>query len=245
MKYTQIEPSKHLKSKIHNFWELKGEENDNHWERIFPDGCPGLLINLGDTCKTDNGHSIMEHGKTYLVGAMTSFKDSYMNENTHLVGICLKPSAFSSFFSYASLHEIKNQTIEFDKNLSFNKDKFFVKNYENYLNQFFIDREIRNENKILETIKHIQASNGTLSIERLSKRNDISIRQLERKFNETIGLTPKEFSNIIRVQHALDLIENSKHTRSLLDIAFECGFYDHSHLTNAIKQHTGRSPSNL
>ena len=38
---------------------------------------------------------------------------------------------------------------------------------------------------------------------------------------------------------------NLEEKRSLLDIAFECGFYDHSHLTNEIKKNTGFSPSEL
>jgi transcriptional regulator GlxA family with amidase domain len=68
---------------------------------------------------------------------------------------------------------------------------------------------------------------------------------LERNFKKLIGLSPKEYSNIIRFQNALSLIKNSSQRRSLLDIAFECGYYDHSHLSNEIKQKTGLSPSLL
>ncbi|WP_449399491.1 helix-turn-helix domain-containing protein [Chryseobacterium wanjuense] len=60
-----------------------------------------------------------------------------------------------------------------------------------------------------------------------------------------MGLSPKEYSNIIRFQNALSLIKNSKQNRSLLDIAFECGYYDHSHLSNEIRRNTGLSPSLL
>lgn len=69
------------------------------------------------------------------------------------------------------------------------------------------------------------------------------IRQLERNFKKHIGLSPKEYSNIIRFQNALSLIKNEN--RSLLDIALECGYYDHSHLVNEIKRNTGFPPSQL
>lgn len=245
MKYKEINPSHNLQNEIHSYWELTGDTSSNNWERIFPDGCPGLIMNLGDTCSTDNGTVKMEHGKTYMVGAMTTYKESYINENTHLIGVCLKPSAFASFFSYCSLSEIKNNTVLLDKNLSFDRDHFFNDNYTNYLNQFFTDRKNNKDTRLSSVINDIQVSRGIMSIDELSKRNGISTRQLERLFNSFIGLTPKEYTNIIRLQHALNLIASQKEHTSLLDIAFECGYYDHSHLTNAIKRHTGYLPSEL
>ncbi|SIS97778.1 Helix-turn-helix domain-containing protein [Zobellia uliginosa] len=245
MVYKEVNPSHNLQNEIHNYWELRGDTSSNHWERIFPDGCPGLIMNLGDSCTTDNGAVKMEHGKTYVVGAMTTFKESYINENTHLIGVCLKPSAFGSFFSFTSLNEIKNNTILFDKNLSFDRERFFKDDYTNYLNQFFTDRKNHKAARLSSVINDIQVSRGLITIDELSKQNGISIRQLERLFNSFIGLTPKEYANIIRLQYALNLIASQKEHTSLLDIAFECGYYDHSHLTNAIKRHTGYLPSEL
>jgi AraC-like DNA-binding protein len=60
-----------------------------------------------------------------------------------------------------------------------------------------------------------------------------------------IGISPKEYSNIVRFQYALSIIKKSGKNRSLSDIAFECGYYDHAHLTNEIKRNTGLSPSQL
>ncbi|MCK7560040.1 helix-turn-helix domain-containing protein [Chitinophaga sedimenti] len=71
------------------------------------------------------------------------------------------------------------------------------------------------------------------------------MRQLERHFNTHIGITPKEYSNIIRFQHALSKIKMQAHKSSLLDIAFECGYYDHAHLTNDLRKNTGYAPSQL
>lgn len=70
MKHNEAKPCVALATDIHSFWELKGEESDRQWERIFPDGCSGIVINLGASCKTDNGLTTMEHAKTYVVGAL-------------------------------------------------------------------------------------------------------------------------------------------------------------------------------
>lgn len=244
MEYKEIKPYKELEPFIHSYWELKGEDSDRQWERNFPDGCAGLVMNLGETCLTDNGSISMEFGKTYVVGAMTSFKDSFIDSNTHLLGVCLKPATFTNFYNYVAQDELTDNTIEFEKPNSFNIDKILVNRF-NYLNQYFSDRIKSKENQLQSIISDIHSSNGKLSISELSKRNHITVRQLERKFKSQIGLSPKEYSNIIRFQNALNIIKNSNENRSLLDIAFECGYYDHSHLINEIKRNTGLLPSLL
>ena len=44
MEYKEIKSCTALEPFIHSFWELKGDDNDGHWERNFPDGCPGLVL---------------------------------------------------------------------------------------------------------------------------------------------------------------------------------------------------------
>lgn len=244
MEYKNFKPCTRLEPFVHSFWELKGAELDRQWERTFPDGCPGLVMNLGEPCITDNGSVSMEFGKTYVVGVMTSFKDSFIDSNTHLLGVCLKPAAFSNFYKYAPQSELRDHTIEFDRSYSFNIDKI-IKDPCGYLNQFFCDRDINKIGHLHSVLEDIQISNGRLNICELAKRNHVTLRQLERNFKTHIGVTPKEYSNIIRFQNALSLINSPSTKKTLSDIAYECGFYDHAHLSNEIKQHTGLTPSQL
>ena len=244
MEYKKIKPDKDLKPFIHFYWELKGNELEKQWERVFPDGCAGILINLGDTCLTDNGSLSMEFGKTYVVGAMTSFKDSFIDSHTHLLGVCLKPATFANFYRYTSQNELTNDTIEFEKANSFNVDKT-IENSFNYFDQFYSERIMTKTNQLQTVINDIHSTNGQVSIYELSRRHFTTVRQLERNFKRFIGLSPKEYSNIIRFRNALNLIKKSNQNRSLLDIAFECGYYDHSHLANEIKRITGLPPSSF
>lgn len=244
IEYRKIKPHEELEPFIHFYWELKGNELERQWERVFPDGCAGILMNLGNTCLTDNGSVSMEFGKTYIVGAMTSFKDSLIDSDTHLLGVCLKPATFANFYSYASQNELANDTVEFEKSKSFNISKMLDSPF-NYLDNFFYDRIKSKNNQLQSVINDIHSTNGQLSIYELSKRNCTTVRQLERIFKKLIGISPKEYSNIIRFQYALSLIRNSDKNQSFSEIAFECGYYDHSHLTNEIKRNTGLSPLQL
>lgn len=242
MKYKKIQPYRDLETLIHFYWELKGNEAGRQLERVFADGCAGILINMGNNCLTDNGTFSMEFGKTYVVGAMNSFKDSFIDNDTHLVGVCLKPAAFSNFYSYASQTELNNNTVEFEKFSSFDVDKVRADPF-TYFDHFYSER-IKSKNIPLQpVINDIHLAKGQISIYELSKRNFTTVRSLERNFKKYVGLTPKEYTNIIRFQNALKVIKRSKRSRSLLDIAFECGYYDHSHLANEIRRNTGFSPS--
>ena len=242
MKYKIIKPCKELNSFIDFYWELKGNELEKQWERVFPDGCAGVVMNLGNTCVTDNGLVSMDFGKTYVVGAMNSFKDSFIDRETHLLGVCLKPATFANFYNYASQNELTNNTVEFEKSYSFNVDKM-IENPFNHFDHFFSERIKIKNNQLQSVVNDIHSTNGQISVFELSKRNFTTVRQLERNFKKYIGLSPKEYSNIIRFQNALSIIKNSNQNRSLLDIALECGYYDHSHLSSEIKRNTGLSPS--
>ncbi|MCW5906950.1 MAG: AraC family transcriptional regulator [Chitinophagales bacterium] len=242
MNFREIKPCKELAPYIHFFWEFKGDVTDNQWERSFPDGCPGVVINLGDTYKTENG--AMEFGKTYVLGTKTSFKEGFITPNTHLLGVYLKPASFPNFFDYASQDELADTATEIDKPLSLNLDKV-MKDPTTYLNRFFTDKLRHTNRELHEVIRDIHRSKGLFDIYELAKKNCTTVRQLERQFKKNLGASPKEYSNIVRFQNAFSMLINNQNKRSLLDIAFECGYYDHSHLTNEIKKYTGFAPSQL
>ena len=244
MEYKIIKPYKDLEPFIHFYWELKGKEIEPQRERVFPDGCAGIVMNLGNNCLTDNGSVSMAFGKTYIVGAMNSFKDSFIDIDTHLLGVCLKPATFANFYNYASQNELTNETVEFEKSNSFDVNKIFDSPFQ-YFDHYYSQRVKSKYTALQGVINDIHVTNGQISIYELSKKNFTTVRQLERNFKKYIGLSPKEYSNIIRFQNALRIIKNSNQDRSLLDIAFECGYYDHSHLSNEIKRNTGLSPSLL
>src|SRR5690606_14164222 len=110
---------------------------------------------------------------------------------------------------------------------------------------FFSEKIKTKSNQLQSIINDIHSTNGEIGSYELSRKHFTTVRQLERNFKKLIGLSPKEYANIIRFQNALSLIKNSNQNRSLLDIAFECRYYDHSHLSNEIKRNTGLLPSLL
>ena len=79
---------------------------------------------------------------------------------------------------------------------------------------------------------------------KIAKNHYISLRQLERRFKTIVGVTMKEYHSIIRFNKAKDNIMENPNL-SLLNIAFDNGYFDHSHLAKEVNKMSGLNPSEL
>jgi AraC-like DNA-binding protein len=183
----------------------------------------------------------MKSEKTYLVGTMTTYKETEMDNNTKLLGVRFKPGAISAFFKFVSLNEITNRTIELGKSLRLDLRK--VKSPFELLNQQLAGNLNKPNLSLLMQIQTIKKSKGQIKIQELASIHCTTARQLERNFKEHLGITPKEFINLVRYQNAMKAIEKRKSNESILSIAFDFGYYDHSHLTNDFKRYIGCAPT--
>ena len=68
-----------------------------------------------------------------------------------------------------------------------------------------------------------------------------SCRQLERLFSRHVGMSPKKYSNKLRLDHARDLLQRTR--MSILEVALACGFTSASHFSKLFRKRFGRSPN--
>ncbi len=88
--------------------------------------------------------------------------------------------------------------------------------------------------------RRIRESRGMLPVSEQAAFVDMSERQLQRRFKEEIGLSPKEFSNVVRFNH---VYSHMQRTRKLdLDIALQCGYFDESHMLKDLSYYLGKAP---
>ncbi|MGA9173529.1 MAG: helix-turn-helix domain-containing protein, partial [Thermoactinomyces sp.] len=69
----------------------------------------------------------------------------------------------------------------------------------------------------------------------------LSTRQLERKFNEFLGVSPKKLSMISRFDSARKTLFRHPHA-DLLDLTFRYGYFDYFHFTKDFKRFFGMTP---
>ena len=244
MTYSEVKPHPTLRSYIDTYWTVASEETVLHTSKILPDGCVDIILNLEDDYKTDEGIILMKSETAYLIGTMTHFKENIIQSKTKLLGIRFKPAALSVFYKFSSLHEITNGNIEFEKDLCPDIQKT-IKYSAAYLDQFFLNKLSMPKYSLRPIIDDINLYQGKIRIKDLAQRHFVTPRQLERRFKYDIGISPKEFINVVRYQSAYSQLKNNRLNKSLLQIAYESGYYDHSHLTNEIKKYTGSLPSQI
>lgn len=90
-------------------------------------------------------------------------------------------------------------------------------------------------------VECIEESGGTKNIGEISREMGISIRQLERRVTNLVGLSPKVFSRTVRLQRILATLCNG-YPHRLTDLAYQNGYSDQSHFIRDIKVMTGRTP---
>ena len=79
----------------------------------------------------------------------------------------------------------------------------------------------------------------TMPVARLAEHVGWSVRQLENRFREQIGLGPKAAARVLRLERARRLLAAG---RSQAETAALCGFYDQSHLSSEFKAMLGCTP---
>lgn len=240
--YKEFRPDQALAPFIDAFWTITGNNTTPQPDTILPDGCVDIILNTGPGFPTHHGTTLMNSGEAYLVGTMTRYIEMVRPPATRLVGIRFKPGGFSFFYDHTLLRGAADRTIEFDRTLIPSIDPMTT-DPAPILDRFFTKRLSQPKQPIQPLITAIRQQKGQLTVSQLARRNFITIRQLERLFQLHLDLTPKAFINFVRCQSALQEIRSNPGQKRLLDIACECGYYDHAHLSNEIKKYTGSAPS--
>ena len=134
----------------------------------------------------------------------------------------------------------------FDKNsITEVEEKLAMTNFDNHLinivEKFLVSqlKDVQTDKLILEAVKLIYQSNGTIRIKELHEKLFISQSPFEKRFRKVVGTTAKKFASIVRFNSILD---NLNETKSLSEICYENNFFDQAHFIKRFKQFTGETP---
>ena len=78
----------------------------------------------------------------------------------------------------------------------------------------YADTVQKQKRSMLFAIQQINRCKGDLSLLRLAEETCLCQRHFERKFKQHTGLTPKEYSRIMKFKHAVDLLRSTSFRQS-------------------------------
>ncbi|RMG17454.1 MAG: AraC family transcriptional regulator [Bacteroidetes bacterium] len=90
-------------------------------------------------------------------------------------------------------------------------------------------------------IQYIQGEGTDLHVHQLARRLGIHRRRMERLFKRQVGISPKQYIQIHRLQKAVWLYLNSP-CLDVQDVVCMCGYFDQAHFIREFKAFTGKTP---
>ncbi len=93
-------------------------------------------------------------------------------------------------------------------------------------------------------VHHMRDSGYGAPVGQVARHLGASERTLERRFRRAIGVAPKMFSRVMRLQSALAARTQGQPVR-WSELALDAGFYDQAHLIREMRELFGTTPSNL
>ncbi|MDO6432861.1 helix-turn-helix transcriptional regulator [Flavitalea sp. BT771] len=250
--------------------DIASSDTASSGRRVYADGCADIIVNAGSTTAWFHPMAIagqaipLQPGQMYLGGTMTAYGVVTAPDGCILTGIRFRPGGFYALYQQPMAPAVDSLLAfsEPDLHSLMRKEPLAL-----HLDNYFSAKKINTRHDFSAIYQVIYASKGQITVEALAGEWHMSTRTMERVFAENVGIPPKEFILIVRFQEVLRRLREghagaSHRTapetihrdravpdiaprESLLRIAFELGYHDHAHLTNAFKKYAGILPSEL
>ena len=225
-------------------------DGDADWNqvRVLPDTCVELFFNYTST-------PIAVIDRTLYKRSIISFRmsrpaDVQMRKGSGCLAVCLHPGKAYSLFRMpiflfsdmtADLSGLwKDMAPELEEKLaSLSNNEARVA-----MVQEFLLKQLRCDKQDLQVsycLNLAQLSGGSIPVSRLADETGLSQRQLSRRFQQTVGLSPKEYMRVCRFTHSLQYLKKYP-AISLTEIAYLSGYYDQAHFIRDYKTYAGHSP---
>ncbi len=253
MYYKEIQPPPPLADLIRYYWVLEDHPGNSEvlTFRVLADGYPGFIFTYGNEICWQLKSSSSPVPRCSIFGVLQQYQDLSVRGAYGILGISFFPYSFHTLLNISAEH-LCNRTVDVEDlygtagkqltekllNAADNAERIACING-------FISRIQRGTSvasvAIRQSIQGILAQKGAVPVSRLAQQLDISRRHYERTFKAAIGMSPKQFSRIIRFQHVLRHPNELKEI-SFADLALTCGYSDQSHFIREFKTFAGLTP---
>jgi hypothetical protein len=255
MDYQTFKPQPDFESFIKCYWTLKvPAEPVAEKQRILPDGCLELIFTLADDIKryTSEDDFIIQP-RAMVLGQIS---EPFFIQPTGAVdtfAVRFYPCGFAPF-TEMGINDFANKetpvTSVFEEEIAKSLESGIVDAKDTkeriQIVEEFLSAQMREADVIdsilKSTIDTIVLTKGRVAINEILKDELPRRRQLERKFSQRVGISPKQLGRIIRLQETLKMLLN-RSTGNLTEIAYENEYFDQSHFIRDFKEFTGVNPT--
>lgn len=217
----------------------------------FPIGCPQLIFHRKNRFVIPELDS--EQAKFSVSGQVNFPARIQSSGEIETIVVVFYPHAVAALFgipvSTFYNREIDGYSLE-DKSLSVLADDvleveasdYAVAMIERWLLKRLSEPGIYDFNRIGASLRPLFL-NTAVGVENMAQHACLGRKQFERVFYKAVGMMPKEYSNVVRFQKSLFLMQTG--ARNFSDIAYSCGYSDQSHFIRECRRYSGLPPGRL
>ena len=250
----QLPPQNRLSSIIKHYLFIENKCVNRQDFRLFSDGNPGIVFHFKNTLQqySPADGKLIPQPASFVYGQITDFNNLTSFGDLRMLVVVLQPYALFPLFNVAAseLNDsiiplkdlLKNQFSNLEERVTNAPDIYSAINM---LEDCFISKldQLTALGPIVQAaISLIYRQNGNAHVANILNSLPITERQLERKFNDYVGVSPKRFIDIVRFQGFLKALQVHSSDKSVDEIVYRCGYYDQAHLNKYFKKQTGVTP---
>jgi AraC-like DNA-binding protein len=212
MNYQVFDPDDALQPFIKCFWTLEDDGSENgKKQRIVPDGCMEMIFHFGDPyCQYFEDGSFIIQPRSFIFGQITHFIEIAPTGKSGIISARFLPEGLQPFLEIpvSSLENRATDLVDIFGEVGTQLERQVIdaggtaQRIE--LIEAFLLSRLQQPQTIDAVIKNcvevIISSQGKLGVMALAEKMNIKRRNMERKFNAVIGMSPKQLSRVVRLQ---------------------------------------------
>lgn len=221
-----------LYTTVADIFYVKSVSEEKTYMPVIPDGCMTLVF-----------HGRGEAMQAYVCGVIDEIKKIELNQDEYYIFIKFLPGVGYSLVK-EDANKIMNLSVPLKGNFAGSEQILSILNRETHLVERvgLISKVIRvrlhsepNKYLIKYCTDRIFQTQGNIRVEALAGETGFTSRHIGKMFEKCVGVSPKLYSQIIRLQGSMAKIRDGKDTL-LVDIAVDSGFFDHAHMNRMYKK---------
>ncbi len=245
-----VAPSQILRPYVREYWYLECEARLSayHEEYMHPRGGFGIVFNLGDKVRLD---AELIAKPIFLDGVNTVSRKVGFPGHVELIGISFYEGGAYPFLGIP-LVELLNDTTFLDALDRPDLLRLHARLYEassllariQLIEEWLISRLSLGKAQdplIPASLTRLREREGQLPIPELARELAVSQRHLERLYQSQVGMSPKQYARLLRVETAR-LALKQMNGQSTAGLAAELGFFDQSHFIREFNAVIGMTP---
>lgn len=253
LRYVERRPGPRLRPFVECLWQASDPRPRKRTpERVVPDACPELIVHLGDCFARQRDGRFVRQPRAFLAGTLTRPWLLRAGRRVLTLGIRFRPGAVCRLLPVsmpaaadretelaalvgrgplrallASLRSARGEAARFSA-------------AEGWLALRLAEGH-RADPRAAELVRLVIGSRGQMRIDALAGALGVTRRRLERVCARGLGIRPKLFARIVRLNAALAGLEAADRA-SAVDLALEAGYFDQAHLLRDFRGLAGRTP---